>query len=597
MNLSRILAIVTLLSTTASVPTAEAQTYMRNLGTRALEFSTEMDRTSDAVPSYVTVGPRLRFGQLSASWRVDLYVNKFQEDGTLLFSHDLRIAGANGAGTVAYPTSIREAANGDLLITGLTNAVPNHPIFLARTDPNGFPLWVQLFGVPAGTTSGARGAGLEVLEDTDGSLVVVGSLIVEQGTAQYPVFLRTDAIGNPISLQTYFDLRFPSATGAVPSLGWGQFRDVEIAPAGPNSPPGYFVTGFMGTNSPVTPNAVPFRELIVARLDQTGNILWLNAYGPQFSQSIGTAIEVTATGGLQILGLYQNATQSLRLSISGAPLSHQLIYGFTSLGDIEEIAPETFVFVGRDANIRHEAMMVKMSGNAAGPHLALDFARGYGATYVEFFTDVRETSDQGFLPTGGTSTWCRGSADEYLVRTDAAGVVGCHEYDAQLGIEIVQYPVREIPTQPHDLAQTIANLIVAAPNTHVRFICPTPVIVPDPTPWDWFVRLDANGDSQVDVSDAVHILDHLFNGGQASQPPEAADGNGDGALDLSDAVFGLTYLFSDGTPPPAPFPNAGPDPAQEIEHVAVPEMLTELLTGIGEVPVGVLGDLSFPAAP
>jgi hypothetical protein len=131
----------------------------------------------------------------------------------------------------------------------------------------------------------------------------------------------------------------------------------------------------------------------------------------------------------------------------------------------------------------------------------------------------------------------------------------------------------------------------------VRFICPTPVIVPDPTPWDWFVRLDANGDSQVDVSDAVHILDHLFNGGQASQPPEAADGNGDGALDLSDAVFGLTYLFSDGTPPPAPFPNAGPDPAQEIEHVAVPEMLTELLTGIGEVPVGVLGDLSFPAAP
>lgn len=74
-----------------------------------------------------------------------------------------------------------------------------------------------------------------------------------------------------------------------------------------------------------------------------------------------------------------------------------------------------------------------------------------------------------------------------------------------------------------------------------------------------FVRSDANGDGDVDLSDAVTALLHLF-GGRPTDCSDALDINDDGALTLADPIFLLTYLFAEGQGIPAPFPNAGIDP-------------------------------------
>lgn len=588
---SGILGVLFSLSLTTAV---ESQTYMRNLGTRYLEFSMEMDRTSDSDTSFISVGPKLSWTPTTAIVGLDIYLNKFREDGTLLFSHELEIIGVDGAPALAFPTSIREASNGDFVITGVTSAHEHMPIFLARTDPNGFPIFVNLYGAIMGPNStGTRGAGLQVIEDNAGNLVVVGSLIDQELMSQVPVFIKTGPFGGPIVLKAYQDQRF-NIPGVIPNLGWGQFRDVEMHGSnGPNQQPGYVVTGYAGTNQPNNPIAAPFREMIVAHLDLAGNVIWYNAYGPQQSNSIGTAVEVTSSGNLLVAGLAQGATHVLRLTGAGAPLSCQLVYGFTTLGDIQEVAPETFVFVGRDSSQPDQAMMLKMSATAGGAMMAIDFARGYGSEFVEFFTDVRVTSDGGFLPTGGTSTWCRGPADKYLVRTDPNGVVGCYEYDAQIGIEIPQYPVRDIPTEIHDIEFTQAELHLVEPHSEMRFICPF-VIEVDPWPWDWFVRLDANGDNNVDISDSIHSLNYLFSNGEAPDPIEAADGNSDGTVDVGDVVYGLEYLFSDGLPPLAPFPNVGPDPVQDFGHVSDPDSLIEFMVGVGGVPLEVLEPYASP---
>ncbi len=78
-----------------------------------------------------------------------------------------------------------------------------------------------------------------------------------------------------------------------------------------------------------------------------------------------------------------------------------------------------------------------------------------------------------------------------------------------------------------------------------------------------FVRGDANGDARVDLSDSVSVLGVLFLGGVAFTCPSAADGNDDGSLDVADAIYVLAFLFQGGTPPPAPFPEAGPDPTPD----------------------------------
>ena len=73
---------------------------------------------------------------------------------------------------------------------------------------------------------------------------------------------------------------------------------------------------------------------------------------------------------------------------------------------------------------------------------------------------------------------------------------------------------------------------------------------------DSLIRGDANTDLQIDISDPVLILGHLF-GGAVLPCQEAAEVNGDGSLDISDPVYLLGYAFGGGAPPPAPFPECG----------------------------------------
>ena len=67
-----------------------------------------------------------------------------------------------------------------------------------------------------------------------------------------------------------------------------------------------------------------------------------------------------------------------------------------------------------------------------------------------------------------------------------------------------------------------------------------------------FLRGDANLDRQVDISDALAILDYLFLGQPAPGCLDAADADDSGAVDLSDAVniLGFLFLAREGLPPP-----------------------------------------------
>ena len=81
--------------------------------------------------------------------------------------------------------------------------------------------------------------------------------------------------------------------------------------------------------------------------------------------------------------------------------------------------------------------------------------------------------------------------------------------------------------------------------------------VPDECQQRPFHRGDADGDGQVDLTDAVFTLGHLFRGERAPACLEAADANNDARLEITDAIATLEFLFRSG-PPPAP---PGPSPA------------------------------------
>jgi hypothetical protein len=78
-----------------------------------------------------------------------------------------------------------------------------------------------------------------------------------------------------------------------------------------------------------------------------------------------------------------------------------------------------------------------------------------------------------------------------------------------------------------------------------------------------FVRGDANGDGDLDITDPVTTLAFLYQGGAAPDCLKAADVNDDSLVDITDPIASLNYLFLDGDAPPAPYPAAGLDPTDD----------------------------------
>lgn len=75
-----------------------------------------------------------------------------------------------------------------------------------------------------------------------------------------------------------------------------------------------------------------------------------------------------------------------------------------------------------------------------------------------------------------------------------------------------------------------------------------------------FVRGDCNSDARLDLSDAVTNLVFLFGGTVTLKCRDACDVNDDEEQNITDAIALLNFLFQGGGPPPPPFPEAGVDP-------------------------------------
>ena len=77
-----------------------------------------------------------------------------------------------------------------------------------------------------------------------------------------------------------------------------------------------------------------------------------------------------------------------------------------------------------------------------------------------------------------------------------------------------------------------------------------------------FRRGDTNGDGDLNIVDAVRILNYLF-GTTELDCLDAADANDDGAIEITDAVGLLAFLFLGGFPPPLPVEECGIDPGPD----------------------------------
>jgi len=67
-----------------------------------------------------------------------------------------------------------------------------------------------------------------------------------------------------------------------------------------------------------------------------------------------------------------------------------------------------------------------------------------------------------------------------------------------------------------------------------------------------FIYGDANGDLEINVADAVYVINYVFKEGPAPEPMEAGDANCDGECNVGDAVYLINYVFNEGPEPGCP---------------------------------------------
>ena len=180
-----------------------------------------------------------------------------------------------------------------------------------------------------------------------------------------------------------------------------------------------------------------------------------------------------------------------------------------------------------------------IEGTARFERVTLRIKRDDGAIVYINGVEVFRTN----MPTGTVtySTWASGAtSDENAFRTHQIDPAVLHA-----GENVVAVEVHQANATSSDLS---FDLELAA--------------LPLPPSPRGFVRGDANGDSKVDISDAVQILQVLFAGAE-SNCDDALDANDSGDVNIADAIFVLSYLFANGAPIPEPFPEPGVDPTED----------------------------------
>jgi len=65
----------------------------------------------------------------------------------------------------------------------------------------------------------------------------------------------------------------------------------------------------------------------------------------------------------------------------------------------------------------------------------------------------------------------------------------------------------------------------------------------------WNMSGDVNGDADVNVADAVYLINWIFKGGPAPKRMSEADADCDGKTNISDAVYIINYIFKGGPEP------------------------------------------------
>jgi outer membrane protein assembly factor BamE (lipoprotein component of BamABCDE complex) len=352
--------------------------------------------------------------------------------------------------------SVQQTSDGGYIVAGTTWSfgAGGADIFLIKTDANGNRIWTKTYG---GTNDDTA---FSVQQTSDGGYIMAG-YTYSFGAGYSDFFLiKTDANGNIQWAKTYGGTRWDYASsvqqtsdggyivaGGTYSFGAGWDDDIFLIKTDANgniqwaktyggtygdwaysvqqtSDGGYIVAGYTASFG------AGGGDIILIKTDANGNIQWAKTYGGT-RWDYASSVQQTSDGGYIVAGgtysfgagwdddiflIKTDANGNIQWAktYGGASGDGAMSVQQTSDGGYI-VANYTLSFGAGWLNI----FLIKTDANGN-----VQWAKTYGGTVWDMPFSVQQTSDGGYIVAGATASFGAGSADIFLIKTDANGNIG-----------------------------------------------------------------------------------------------------------------------------------------------------------------------------
>jgi hypothetical protein len=295
--------------------------------------------------------------------------------------------------------SVQQTSDGGDVLGGATQSfgAGNWDFYLVKTDANGTAQWTHTYG----------GVGLDFCycaqQTADGGYMLAG-YTASYGAGSYDFYLvKTDASGNPLWTRTYG--------------GIGQ----EYCYSAQQTTDGGFILAGCTFSSGAGSN-----DYYLVKTDSLGNAVWTHTYGTSGTEE-AYGVQQTSDGGYIAAGFsapFGNNSQRVWLvktNTAGDTLWTRWYDGpgYDYAMSIQQTSDGGYAAFGRTNSYGagdYDFYLIKTNSNGDSV-----WARTYGGIGIDQGFAVDQTSDNGYILTGYTTSFGAGGWDYYLVRTDATG--------------------------------------------------------------------------------------------------------------------------------------------------------------------------------
>ncbi len=340
--------------------------------------------------------------------------------------------------------SVIETNDGGFVITGVANTTD---LGIMKTNSNGNLLWLKTIG------GASVDVGYKVEQTLDGGFIIAGATN-SSGSGGYDAWLiKVDSSGNQQWSQTYggSDNDYGLSLRQIPNGGYiiggytasygAGLNDVWLIRVDPNGTPiwektygaagedfGYSVEltsdgGFVIVGSQNSFTAGGY-DIGFLKADQNGNLVWLKNFGGT-QDDWGYSVKRTSDGGFIITGFTESTGLGGRdvwLIKTDSDGNEQWTRPYGGVEDdegrdVDETSDGGFIITGKTKSFG--------AGNEDVGFLKTDQAGNliwittYGGGQNDFGYSVKQTSDGGYIITGGTYSFGAGSADVWLIKTES----------------------------------------------------------------------------------------------------------------------------------------------------------------------------------